>query len=143
MSQTFNHRRIIEFRDTDMAGIVHFSNFFSYMEQAEHAFLRSVDLGVFCEIDGENVSWPRVNASCDYLQALRFEEVIDVIVSISRIGTKSITYDFDFRRNEEQVATGTLTVVCCKVEHGKRPESVAIPASFIEKLQLYVQPQSE
>jgi len=59
MSQTFKHRRIIEFRDTDMAGIVHFSNFFSYMEQAEHAFLRSVDLGVFCEIDGESA--PKVS----------------------------------------------------------------------------------
>ena len=49
MSQVYTFRRRIEFRETDMAGIVHFSNFFAYMEQAEHDFLRSVGMGVVCD----------------------------------------------------------------------------------------------
>ncbi len=138
MPETFKHTRRIEFRDTDMAGIVHFSNFFAYMEQAEHAFLRSVGLGVICTFDGEEVSWPRVNANCNYRQAIRFEEMIDIEVSVARIGTKSITYDFNFSRDETPVADGSITVVCCKFEQGKKPESVVIPQGFIERIQPFV-----
>ena len=36
-------RRKVEFSDTDMAGIVHFSRLIIFMENAEHAFLRSVE----------------------------------------------------------------------------------------------------
>ena len=46
MGKVFKTRRRVEFRDTDMAGIVHFSVFFAYMEQAEHELLRSLGLGV-------------------------------------------------------------------------------------------------
>ena len=139
MAQTFTHTRRIEFRETDMAGIVHFSNFFVYMEQAEHEFLRSLGLGVICEIDGQNISWPRVNATCNYRNAIRFEEMINVVVSIQRIGGKSITYGFDFFRDETPVADGTITVVCCKFEHGgPKPESMAIPDGFVEKVQPYL-----
>ena len=138
MTKTFKHSRRIEFRDTDMAGIVHFSNFFAYMEQAEHAFLRSVGLGVICEIDGEKISWPRVNVNCNYRQAIKFEEMIDVEVSVARIGTKSVTYDFAFTREETPVADGSITVVCCKFEHGKKPESIETPAAFVEKIKPYL-----
>ena len=40
MADPFRTTRLVEFGDTDMAGIVHFANFFRYMESAEHAFLR-------------------------------------------------------------------------------------------------------
>jgi 4-hydroxybenzoyl-CoA thioesterase/acyl-CoA thioester hydrolase len=138
MSEKFKISRRVEFRETDMAGIVHFSNFFAYMEQAEHAFLREIGLGVICEIDGQKVSWPRVNAECNYRNAIRFEEIIDVFVSVTRIGTKSMTYSFEFFRDGTPVADGTITAVCCLFEHGKRPESVPIPAKFVDAVKPFV-----
>lgn len=138
MSKTFTHTRRVEFRDTDMAGIAHFSNFFAYMEQAEHAFLRSLGLGVICTIDEREISFPRVNASCNYRQAIRFEEVIDIKLGVARIGAKSITYDFGFYRDDKPVADGSITVVCCKMEHGKKPESVETPAGFIDLIRPYL-----
>ena len=142
MSKTFQHSRLIEFRDTDMAGIVHFSNFFAYMEQAEHAFLRSIGLGVICNVDGNEISWPRVNASCNYRQAIRFEETIDIHVRVARIGSKSITYDFEFFRDETPVADGSITAVCCKIRHGEKPESIQIPQSFVEKVTPWLQDEN-
>lgn len=135
MSQTFSKERRIEFRETDMAGIVHFSNFFAYMEQAEHAFLRSVGMGVICEVDGQQISWPRVNAQCNYRVAIKFEQVIEIRVSVEKIGSKSITYAFDFMRGETKVADGKITAVCCLFgpeNHGKKPESIVIPTAFTE-----------
>lgn len=143
MPEVFKTSRRVEFRDTDTAGIVHFSNFFAYMEQAEHAFLRSLGLGVIQEVDGLNISWPRVNAECNYRMAIKFEEIIDIEVVVSRIGTKSVTYSFQFTRDDLPVADGSITVVCCLFEHGKRPESIETPGSFIEKIRPYMVESAE
>ena len=42
----FKTRRRVEFRDTDAAGIVHFSAFFFWMESAEHELLRAAGVDV-------------------------------------------------------------------------------------------------
>ena len=46
MAYEFKAIRRVEFAETDMAGIVHYSNFFRYMETAEHGFFRSLGLSV-------------------------------------------------------------------------------------------------
>ena len=46
MATGFVYHRRVTFAETDMAGIVHFSNFYRYMEEAEHAFLRSRGLRI-------------------------------------------------------------------------------------------------
>src|SRR6202795_4716976 len=99
----FRTSRIVEFGETDMAGIVHFSNFFRYMESAECAFLRSLGLGVKLEWEGQTLGFPRVAATCDYLRPALFEDILDVDVTTIRIGTKSVTYGFDFRRQDAKI----------------------------------------
>ncbi len=62
MPQAFTTRRFVEFVDTDMAGIVHFSAFFRYMEAAEHELLRSLGLSVHTKLaDDLVISFPRVS----------------------------------------------------------------------------------
>lgn len=137
MGQTFKTSRRVEFRDTDMARIVHFSVFFAYMEEAEHEFLRNLGLGVICKIGGQTISWPRVNAECNYRTAIRFEEIIDIEVVVERIGSKSITFGFQFSRDGVPVADGQVTAVCCQLDHaldGRRPESVLTPPEFVDAL---------
>ena len=59
MSEPFRVTRRVEFGDTDMAGIVHFSNFFRYMESAETAFLRARGLSVAWRDGGVRYGFPR------------------------------------------------------------------------------------
>jgi len=143
MARRFKTQRMVEFKDTDMAGIVHFSNFFVYMEQVEHAFLRSVNLGVVSQHDHQKMSWPRVNAQCNYRQSIRFEELIDIELSVKRIGDKSVTYGFDFFRDNQLIADGVITAVCCIFQPGKLPEPIPIPPSFIQALSPYCDPSAE
>ena len=42
MAYEFRTKRRVEFADTDMAGIIHFTSLFRYMEETEHAFFRSL-----------------------------------------------------------------------------------------------------
>jgi 4-hydroxybenzoyl-CoA thioesterase/acyl-CoA thioester hydrolase len=130
----FRSSRLVEFRDTDAAGIVHFSVFFQYMEQAEHEFLRSRGLSVFGSDEQGRLTWPRVSASCDYHGSARFEDTVDVDLAIERIGEKSLTYAFAFSVAGAEIGKAKLTVVCCRETGPGRYVSTPIPEWFREKL---------
>ncbi|MBI3824097.1 MAG: acyl-CoA thioesterase [Planctomycetes bacterium] len=130
----FRTTRRVEFGDTDTAGIVHFSNFFRYMESAECEFLRSRGLSVKLTWEGQAIGFPRVSATCDYVSPARFEDLLDVAVSIERIGSKSVTYGFEFTLDGKVVARGKVTSVCCRVEADNRIEGIEIPASYRARL---------
>jgi YbgC/YbaW family acyl-CoA thioester hydrolase len=126
--------RRVEFADTDMAGIVHFANFFRYMEAAEVEFLRSLGLSVTLPWDGRRIGFPRVSASCDFARPARFEDVLDVAVSVRHIGRKSVTYGFEFSQGGEVVARGQISAVCCQIQEGQQLQSIEIPPGLREKL---------
>src|SRR5271154_1923873 len=96
MATVFTTRRRVEFVDTDMAGIVHFSNFFRWMGSAEGGFLHARGLSAKMGWGGIALGFPRVSASCDYLKPIRFEDVIDITVALERLGAKSATFAFEF-----------------------------------------------
>lgn len=127
MLSAFHTTRRIEFPDTDMAGIVHFSRFFVFMEAAEHEFLRSLGTSVSTESDGNKIGWPRVGASCDYMSPARFEDVLDIHLRVVRKGEKSMTYGFTFHNNGTLVARGQLRSVCCVCNPGEKIRSIPIP----------------
>jgi 4-hydroxybenzoyl-CoA thioesterase/acyl-CoA thioester hydrolase len=126
--------RRIEFRDTDAAGIAHFSVFFNFMEEAEHEFLRRRGLSVFMHDEIGAISWPRVAAKCDFTSAVRFEDELTIEVSIGRLGAKSVTYAFTMLCGERLVAQGEITAVCCRVSNSGPPVGMAIPDFVREKL---------
>ena len=127
MAESFRTRRRVEFRDTDAAGIVHFSVFFAYMEQAEHEMLRGLGLSVVDQFDGRWISWPRVRAACDFRKPARFEDELEIEVQVRRIGQRSVTYGFVFRGAEGIVAEGEVTAACCETENRQIKGSVPIP----------------
>jgi YbgC/YbaW family acyl-CoA thioester hydrolase len=130
---TFRTTRRVEFADTDMAGIVHFSNFFRFMESAEVEFLRTKGLSVSQRKDGERVGFPRVAASCDYLRSATFQDVLDISVTVENVGRKSVTYAFEFSKAGEAIARGKISACYCRTV-GERLESLEIPPDVREKL---------
>jgi YbgC/YbaW family acyl-CoA thioester hydrolase len=134
MPDVFHTTRRVEFVDTDKAGIVHFSNFFRYMETAEVEFLRARGLSVAVEWEGQRLGFPRVAASCEYTKPVTFEDVLDVEVRLERVGRKSLTYAFTFAHRGEVVARGQVSSCCCRVLDDRRIEAVEIPAALRERL---------
>ena len=106
----FNITRMVEFNETDMAGIVHFSVFFRYMEYAEHAFFRSLGTSI---VDSElAVGWPRVHCSCDYKRPLKFDEEFNIQLLVTAKKSKSMSYQFRFSTENTKIALGNITAVC-------------------------------
>jgi acyl-CoA thioester hydrolase len=138
MPEPFRTTRLVEFHDTDMAGIMHFASFFHYMESAEHELIRSLGFSVHSVEGGSTISYPRVSATCDYLSPALCEHVLDINILVARIGEKSVTYQFEFSHEGTSVATGSMTSVCCQVEPGNLPASMPIPEDMANKLRTYL-----
>ena len=138
MAETYQATRRVEFRDTDAAGIMHFSAYIIYMEEVEHEFLRHIGLSVHHDEGETLMSWPRVSVHCDYRGPVRFEDVLEINLSVSAMGTKSVAYQFDFSHQGRPVASGQTTAVCCRLETDKPPKSMPIPDWFRDKLLPYL-----
>mgnify|MGYP005698643489 FL=1 len=154
-SSWFRCRRIVEFRDTDAAGIAHFSAFFFWMESVEHEFLRKLGLRIVdnnpkdaalllselppdeanrCNLE---VSWPRVSVSADYKAAVRFGDNLDVLIAVAERGTSSLSYQFRFENAGRLVATGKVVVVRCLMRQDRKPLPVRIPEDILELMKSY------
>ena len=133
MFSEYRLRRRVQFYETDVAGIVHFSWFYRYMEEAEHAMWREAGLSI--AVRGAEVGWPRVAASFEFHRPLRFEDEFDVLIRVVAIAEKTIRYVCLITKDATKIASGTMTVACVS----KRQEtmrSIAIPPEITARFQV-------
>ncbi len=139
MPYEFQLQRRVEFSDTDMAGIMHFSNFFRFMEATETAFMRSLGYSVVLSRCGLEVCLPRVHAECDYSLPLHFEDEVLVHLLVEKKAARTLTYQFRFIRQnpapQREVARGKLVAVCAARQENGALKAVPIPRELAEKIQ--------
>ena len=144
MAHEFTITRLVEFAETDMAGIMHFSNYFRFMEAVEHAFFRSLGLTVHQSTPQGMTGWARVHASCDFRAPLRYQDEVEIRLLVAEKGAKSMTYIAEFRRlngepasgQHRVVARGRWSVVCVSRDPCQaQMRSVEIPADVEAKIQ--------
>jgi acyl-CoA thioester hydrolase len=138
MAYEFTIVREVEWHHTDMAGIMHFSNFFHFMEAAEHAFFRSLGLSIHTT-HPEPLAWPRVHVTCDFSYPLRFEDSVEIHLLVREKRQKSLVYSIVFRKlngePQREVARGTLAVACVKRDPATgKLTAVPIPKAIADKI---------
>ena len=126
MAKTFTIKRRVQFAETALAAILHFANYYKFMEEVEHSFWRSVGQSVMTEHHGAVISWPRVKTGCEYFAPAHFEDELDLILTVTDLTNKSVSYEIEFHRGEQRLAVGRTTAVCCTFENGKM-KAVSIP----------------
>ena len=135
MACAFTTMRRVEFADTDMAGLIHFTTFYRMMESAEHEFLRSLGVSVVArDADGTAIGWPRLAAECEFHTPAFFEDELDVLISVAELGRSSLTLAYEFRRGETRIASGRMKTVRCRVVKGEGLSSIEIPAELRSRL---------
>ena len=134
MVSEYRLRRRVHFYETDMAGIVHFSWFYRYMEEAEHALWREAGLSIAPA--GSEIGFPRVTASFDFHRPLRFEDEFEVRLTIAEITAKTIRYTANVIRSDTNIATGSLTVACVRKIAGEPMRSMEIPADIATRFEV-------
>ena len=137
MAYQFKIRRIVEFSDTDMAGIVHHAVYYRYMESAEHAFFRSLGLTVAPPKTASSVGWPRVHTEADFSSPLQFEDEVEIQLLVAQKKSKALTYAFRLRKlnapKPYEVARGKITVVCIRKVNGQM-KATRIPKAIADKI---------
>src|SRR4030095_16992262 len=104
------------------------------MDEVEHDFVRALGLWIVMTHEALEIGWPRVAASCEYFGPLRFEDEVDLIMRVTKVGDKSFNYEVEFQWEGRKVALGKMTSVCCEMlDSGMRP--IAIPAGIRRKLE--------
>jgi len=127
MATGFRYTRRVQFSETDLAGIAHFSTYFRFMEEAEHALWRAAGLSIgAAEKTG---GWPRVAAAFDYKRPLRFEDEFDIHIAVDLLTTRSIRYACRIECRGEVVAEGSMTIVCVERTADQTMRAVPIPAA--------------
>ena len=130
----FRLKRRVQFYETDAAGIVHFSWFFRYMEEAEHAMWREAGLSIHGR--DRDVGFPRVSTSFDFHKPLRFEDEFEVRLRIIAMTRRTIQYSCVLTRGDVKVATGSLTVACVRQLPDERMLAVEIPGEIAARFQV-------
>src|SRR5262249_1982767 len=125
-------RRRVAFSETDAAGIVHFTYFFRYFEDAEHSLWREAGLSIHPE--DSPIGWPRVSASCEFSKPLKFEQEFDVEVRITEMTGRTITYEGEITRERERIARGTWKIACVTKLPDGSIRSTDIPSNVAERL---------
>ncbi len=133
-----------------MAGIAHFSNFFRYMEQAEHEFLRHVGKNVVLYDDRGTLGFPKLEAHCEYKHPAVHDAEMVIELLINCDDGKTIQYDCSIYqevrgqyRDGDQIgakekgmdrrllAEGYLRVACCRFPAGGMPYPIPIPEDVL------------
>ena len=133
MAFEFHHRRRIYWQDTDMAGIIHFTNYFRYMEEIEAEFLRSLGLDHLEIRRRHGIMAPRVHAECDFIKTVTYGDELDIHLWIYKKGRSSLGYEFSFTHEGAEVAHGRVIVACVTKDENGRLEPTQIPEA-IDKL---------
>jgi len=128
----FRYPRRVQFAETDLAGIVHFSWMFRYMEEAEHALWRAAGLSIADR--GSDMGWPRVSAAFAFRNPLYFEDEFEVIVRLEQVKQRSLHYQHTIVKGETVIGTGTMTTVCVRNAAGGL-QAINIPLDLVKKLQ--------
>ena len=107
----FVYQSRVSFADTDASQRIHYIALLYHFDLAEAEFLRSRGVG-YRVIQDENVGFPRVHVECDYLSALVYDDLMDIAVTVDRLGNSSFTLAFNVSVEGRPAAQGKVTIAC-------------------------------
>ncbi|MBL8179916.1 MAG: acyl-CoA thioesterase [Bryobacterales bacterium] len=110
MAGSYRWQNRIRFVDTDASQRIHYTAMFRHFEAAEQEFLR--DMGCpYSSPAFREYSFPRVHVECDFTAEIRYDDAIEVELTVDRVGTSSFTLIFHVTVEGRAVAKGKITVV--------------------------------
>jgi acyl-CoA thioester hydrolase len=138
MAEQFRHRLRVRWSECDLQGVVFYPNYLAYFDHLLTELWREA-VGPYGEITELGIDLVVAEATVRYRVSARFDEEIDVIAAISRLGTTSMTTDLRIERVEDGalLAEGELRHVFVDPDSFKKRE---IPADVRGGLRRFAVP---
>jgi YbgC/YbaW family acyl-CoA thioester hydrolase len=99
----------VRYGDTDASGRIFYAALLRHFDAAETEFLRHIGFGY--DTHPRELGFPRVHVECDFVGALEYDDLMEIAVSVERIGRTSFTLQFDVSMSGQPAARGKITVV--------------------------------
>ena len=131
-------KRRVQFHETDAAGLVHFTAFFRYLEEAEHELWRAAGLSI--HPPGTEVGFPRLATSFEFHQPMRFEDEFEVRIRVVEMKKSTLRYVCVISRGRERIATGSLTIVCVRKQPDRPLKAISIPPDIAARFRAAPEP---
>jgi acyl-CoA thioester hydrolase len=114
--------------DTDQMGVVYYANYLRYFESGRNEYLRAVGLR-YRDLERElGLVLPVVEAHVEYRQPARYDDLLVLETSLTRVLRASARFDYRILRDTTLIATGHTLHACLdrtgKIQ--KLPESLQI-----------------
>ena len=127
----YDHPIKIYYKDVDQMGIVYYSRYYEYFEEARTELLASIGLDV-TEVEKRGVRLPVISSHCDYKRGAKFEQNIMVRASIDSRPKSKLHIDYlVFIENEKDFIVNGYT------EHAfvnKQGQAVKVPKMILDHL---------
>ena len=106
------------FSDTDAQGVVYYGRYMPYFDHARTEYHRHLDLRLGARVDAAMRA-----CTVEYEAGARFDDLLEVFVRTTRIGTTSVTFEFAAYRLEDDLlmCTASQTLVFIDRERRKAP----------------------
>jgi acyl-CoA thioester hydrolase len=106
----FVHRLRVRFHECDPQGVVFNAHYFAYFDVALTEMWRAA-FGSYQSVVDQGTDVVVVEASATYRAPARFDEEIDVELTVARLGTTSMTTQTAVRRDGQVLVEGRLVHV--------------------------------
>ena len=95
----FSARITVRFADADPAGLVYYPAIFHYFHVAmEEFFAARAGVSYAQLMAEERLGFPTVKVEAEFLAPLFYGDEVEVEVSVARVGTSSVTFEYAARR---------------------------------------------
>ena len=131
MSEPFRHPLRVRFHECDPQGVVFNANFLAYADITVTELYREAFGSWQAAMDEGGIDMVVAEANVRYLAPLRFDEEVELVASVTRIGTTATTTLVAVEREGEPVAEVTLRHVVVDPEtRAKAPIPNALRAGL-------------
>ena len=128
---TFSWPVRVYWEDTDAGGVVYYATYLKFMERARSEWLRALGFEQDALRDEAGVLFVVRRVEVDYLAPARFNEQIEVSVSLHEIGRASLSVKQTLSRGPTRLVSARVTLACVDAVRFK---PVKIPAPILQAL---------
>ena len=102
----------VYWEDTDAGGVVYYANYLKFMERARSEWLRACGFEQDVLRDEAGVVFVVRRVEIDYLSPARFNDQLDVSVSLHETGRASLSVQQELMRGSTCLARAEVTLAC-------------------------------
>ncbi len=132
----YDHPVKVYYKDIDQMGIVYYSRYFEFFEEARTELLNSIGLDV-TTIEENGIYLPVITSQCDYKKGAEFEQEIVVKTSISDLPKSRLTIDYEVVDSVGTILVTGYTIHAFMKKNG-RPTKV--PETILKTLKQNMKP---